>query len=448
VTWQHLVSALQAGRHWARWAFLPFFRWYAPRLDLYAQAVSRVDEFEADALAAAATDSMTAACALVRLDVTRLHLVEEVLPSVYRLSAERREPPHDIAQRVADALRRPPDGPRVERWVQQALAAETLDRDTHPSLFRRVERLTGHTDRAAVTMTTLGARAGEHGERAADVMFGRARLEKLRQRLSDSWQREILDSWNRWHASARLWRGSGVAAEGEPLDVAWARAWWSACCEPPSVAIPMLDRYVTRDPGNADAMVTLGKLLIERPEPADQERGVRLLEAAHESDTEVALDACAALEAWYSRHGPERAPDVIRIQTRSRQLEHDVWSSLAERSRLTVDDMLVAHQLPDATLSIIRRACGEESRIKRALIVRKHVRYLADQPCVVLVVEPDVPWYKPAFDTLAADVAADLHQRLMRANVLDLIVLGGEPGSRLLGHIRAIPGAEIYTRET
>ena len=41
---------MQLSRSWASFLFVPFFRWYLPRLTALLQQNSRADEFESDAI--------------------------------------------------------------------------------------------------------------------------------------------------------------------------------------------------------------------------------------------------------------------------------------------------------------------------------------------------------------------------------------------------------------
>jgi Zn-dependent protease with chaperone function len=444
VTWTQVATSLQAGRHWARGAFLPFFRWYAPRLELLHRHLSRVDEFEADAIAAKASGAPDAANALLRLHVMQRHLAEAVLPAILRRSSDLREPPHDVAERLAAGLREPPGSERVSEWARQELADETLERDTHPSVYRRIERLMASSDRERM-LTSFTSDFQSSSESAADTLLGKARLSKLRQRLGEAWQLEMLDSWNAWHAQARLWRDTGPSpTAGEDLEVAWARASWAAACESPSVAIGLLEDYLQRDGQRNEATVALGTLLLRGTSRTEREEGVRLLEAALQRDSLMALNACAALEGWYTREGEEVA--TRRVRARRRQLEQDALAGSAERVMLSPDDAMTAHPLHENTVAVIRRLCAAEPRVRWAHVVRKRVRYLADDPCVFLVVEPDVAWYKPAMGALHSEIATELWQRLARENISDISVIGCEIRGGLSQAVRVIPGSEVYRK--
>lgn len=443
-TWATLMGVLQGGRHWARWMMLPFFRWYAPRLELHARAVSQMDEFEADALAASSTDSRTAASALLRLHLAQRHLGEVTLPGIYRESVDRREPPHDFAERIAAAMHAAPAGEQLEEWARQTLADETLGRDTHPSIYRRIERLTGLSSRDAMVTLALDDVSTGVSDRASEQLLGKARLPRIRASLSERWQLDMVAAWRGWHAAAQLWRAPDATGDAVALDIAWARTSWAAACESPEIAIPALQEYLRRDPSRSEAELSLGRLLIERTDSLRQAEGVRVLERAHLRDTEFALEACTLLEAHYSRVGSD--VDRQRVQARARQVERELLSSLAERLSLSPDDSVTAHPLPPTTLALVRGVCESVDRVRRALVVRKHVRHLSEQECLFLVVEPEVEWYKPAMDGALTELRETVHERLLRANVTDLSVVAVEPRGGLLNKLRMLPGAEIFKR--
>jgi Zn-dependent protease with chaperone function len=446
VTWQNLAASLEAGRHWGRALFLPFFRWYAPRFALYAHAVARRDEHESDALAAECVGAAVTARALLRLHVQQQFLAESFLPTIYRLSADRAEPPDGMLERMAVALRAERGRRDDVRWTRRILGERTLDAHTHPCLADRVGRLgldlgTGELAVEAGVDLLHASRA----TRGADPLLGAGRVTKLRAQVGRDWQAETLDNWRRWNADALIWRtASDRPAEEQSMEVLWARARWATDCETAAVALPLVREVLRRDPTHLEATVYLGRLLADSDDTRQRAEGMRHLEDALHRDTALALLTCAALEAQYARLG-WRA-EVERVQTRGRELRGALLKGLRERRELRVTDRLVPYALPAPALDTLQRACAAQNDVTSAYLVRKRTRYLREQPCVMLAVECDVPWYKPSTGADAVEACKALLTRVALPEAADLLVLPVEPRSALRRRLRSIVGAELYRR--
>jgi len=444
VTWRALAASLEGGSHWGRPLFLPFFRWYAPRFELYAKAVSRRDEHESDAMAADCAGSAVAARALLRIHVYQRFLAEKVLPGVYRSSIDRPEPPPRVLEEIAAALRAGPAEADLRQWTRAQLAERTLGTHSHPSLAERVGRLTSE-DRMPESEALVRELLAPRGASGAEALLGAARLPKLRTQVGEEWQVATLPTWRRLHSDARLWRDAARQDGFEvELSALWAHARWATECEPRDVALSLVQEVLRRAPAHVEAKVTLGRLLSESSDSAEQAEGVATLEAAMRRDTGLALVACAALEAYYLRM--EWRGEVDRVQTRVRQLHGELLAGIRERHSLGADDHITAYNLPVTSLVPLRQACERRREVTRAFLVRKKTRFLREQPCVMLAVECGVPWYKPATGKDAGETAISLLERVVLPEAADLLVLPIEPRGALVRRLRGIRGAMFYER--
>lgn len=443
VTWRGLAASLEAGRHWARPLFLPFFRWYAPRFELYAQAVSRRDEHESDALAADCVGGAIAARALLRVHVYQRFLSERLLPAVYRQSLDRSEPPAGVLEELGAALRAGPSPEDLARWTHAQLSTRTLGSHSHPSIGERVARLTraGPASEASL-VNELSAPRSSSG---ADALLGSARVPKLRLQVEHDWQVATLDMWRRLHTDARVWRDAARQDGFEvEMPALWAHARWATECEPREVALPLVREVLKRVPAHVEAKITLGRLLSESDDSTEQGEGVATLETAMRRDTGLALVACAALEAYYERM--ELREDVARVQTRARQLNGELLARLGECRHLAANDPVEAYPLPAASLESLRQACARRQEVSRAFLVRKRTRFLREQPCVMLAVECGVPWYKPSTGRDAIEAARALLERIVLPETADLLVLPVEPRGALVRRLAGVRDALIYER--
>lgn len=444
VTWRALAISLEASGHWARPLFLPFFRWYAPRFELYAKAVSRRNEHESDAMAIHSAGGAAAARGLLRLHAYQRFLTDQLLPAIYRRSAERAEPPAHAFEELLAALRAGPAADDLRGWARTQLAARTLAGHSHPSLAQRLGRIIG-SDGGADGEALINELFTSRGPSGAEALLGATRLPKLRAQIEQDWQLATLATWRKLHSDARVWREAeqrdGFEIEFEAL---WAHARWAIQCEPREVALPLVREVLKRVPSHVEARVALGELLSKSDDSSDQVEGVATLEAVMRRDTGLALFACAALEAYYQRM--ERREEVDRVQTRERQLRGELLAGLADRRRLRAHDRITAYPLPASSLASLRHACMMQGDVTRAFLVRKYTRFLREQPCVMLAIECAVPWYKPSYGKDAVAAATALLSRVVLPETADLFVLPVEPRSALSRRLRGIRGALIYER--
>ena len=445
VAWTTLARTLEFSRSWTRPLFLPFFRWYAPRFECHAQALSRRTEYESDRLAAEAVGPELVARALLRVHVTGRFLSERIMPAIRRHSAVSAEPPARAFQLLGDALAEGPPRTDMERWIGIVLADRTFDAEAHPSLAERMATLgldlgTGQAATAAA-IAVLDNAAGPRGSIALLGDVGTARLRGL---LEQDWQLAIADQWRSWHADARVWQESpGGPAGAGSIEAMWARARWAADCEPRSVALPLMRDIVQRDPDHVEGSAYLGRLLAESELEHEREEGIVLLEQVLRRDTALVLLAGASLKAHYARLG--RRPDVDRILARERQVEQRMLRGLRERHELRTEDELEAYRLPVSMMQVLQRACASQPDILRAFLVRKETEFLRDQACVFLAVECEVPWYKPALGADAIATCEALVRRMSLPEFGDFAVLPVARGA-LKRRIQRVPGAEIYRR--
>lgn len=445
VAWASLARSLEFSRSVTRPLFLPFFRWYAPRFECHAQALSRRAEHESDRLAADAAGSRITARAMLRLHVAQRFHAEEVMPAIHRLSADSAEPPARAFELMGKALAEGPPRAELERWVGIVLADRSFDAETHPGLADRLATLgldlgTGR-DAVATAISILESNGGRGG---TEVLLGDTGTARIRGLVESDWQLAIADRWRAWHADARVWREAADASgAARSIEAVWARARWAADCEPRSVALPLMREIVERDPTRVEASVYLGRLLTESEDEHERAEGVALLEQALRRDTGLVLLAGASLKAHYGRLGSR--VDVDRIIARERQVEQRMLRGLRERHELRVEDTLEAYRLPAPMRQILERGCAAQPDITRAYLVRKETEFLRDQTCVFLAVECAVPWYKPALGADAIAACEALIRRVSLPEFGDLAVLPLQNGA-LKRRLQRVPDAELYRR--
>ena len=90
--WARLAQALQGRRSLGTFAFVPFFKWYAPYFSAVSFPLARANEYEADAASARLTSPSAAAAALTGVNVIGTFLQACYWPGLHRKADEVAQP--------------------------------------------------------------------------------------------------------------------------------------------------------------------------------------------------------------------------------------------------------------------------------------------------------------------------------------------------------------------
>ena len=155
-------------------------------------------------------------------------------------------------------------------------------------------------------------------------------------------------------------------------------------------ALPRFQAVLERDPRDAPANFAAGQILLARGE----DEGLRHLDAAIEADDEAVLPACElAITYLEERNRPEEAERYRHAgSSRAEQLH------LAEQERqgVTSGGEHVEHDLPVEAVEETRRQLARIADVKRALLVRRRMRYLDEEfPLYVIFVSPRRKAWRP-----------------------------------------------------
>lgn len=437
--WTGMLLSLEVLPSWGTMLLRPFARWYVPRLALYADALSRQDEHDADRVGAG-TGQRVMGRLLLRMAVWQRFLAETVMPDIRRPSAARDEPEPDALDRLLDAMRRGPSPDETRRLLVEVLAERTLDESSHPSPGDRMAAIgelppasDSEIDRWVAELCAPEPRAGE-------LLAGSG----LRRRIASTWEAAITPEWRTWVADARTWQAAGdLPPDQWPEPAVRARARWAVDCLAPDEAEPEVRALLARAPDDVEGTALLGALLLERP--GREREGQQALEVVLGTESVSGVEAALRLLAWYERLGlPDEAE---RVRRRRDTLQLRMARAAVERTRLRVDDELVAHGLAATTLEQVSKACARERRIGRAWVVRKRSRVFRDEPLVVIAVQGSLPRYR--MDDIVEVVQAAAQRLLQRIQLparAEVLVAPVPRRGAITRRLQAMPGALVYER--
>lgn len=444
-TWHRLMDALARENHRGRVVFERFFRWYVPYFEAYSAVMSRSGELRADRLAASVAGAATAASTLLRVEVRGRFLGEVYWPEVMRAANREEEVPAAAFTALAERVRGPVAPERASAWAREACRAATHPGSSHPSLADR--------------LAALGFPPGEDGahpvgapeaplERTAAEAFLPGLADVATDRLDREWRERTAAWWRERVDQLRALRARkaalDAAAAGGSLDEpgAWERARHAAQLalaaeEDADGALGLLRGWLQAHPGHHEAAFLLGRILLERGDPA----GVEPLEGAAAADPGFLLPACEALFEFHLARGDAEAAERVRERALARQ--EALAGVQRERSTLHRDDVLLPHGAPAALLATLAGLLAGERRVKEAYLARKQVAHFPEEPHYVLgvVLARESAWGDGGQRERA------LLQRL--ADGFDescLVVVLNDAPARLRRRFRKLAGARVHGR--
>lgn len=444
-TWHRLMEGLEREGHRGRVVFARFFRWYVPYFEAYSAVMSRAGELRADRLAAGVAGAAAAASALLRVEVRGRFLQEVFWRDVVRGANRGEEVPAATFTALGERIRGPLAPERAGAWAREACREATHPGSSHPSLADRLAALGFPPgDDAARLPSSPEAPL----ERTAAEAFLPAAAAAATGRLDREWRERTAAWWAQRVEQLRALRarraGLDAAAAAGALDgegalerVRVAAELALEAEEDADGALALLRGYLDSHPGHPEAAFLLGRILLERGDPA----GVEAVEGAIRGDDGYLLAGCRALFEFHLARGEAEAAE--RVRERAVVRHEELTAAQRERSTLLRDDVLLPHDAPPALLASLAGMLAVERRVKEAYLVRKQVAHFPEEPHYVLgvVLARESMWG----DQDHRDAA--LIQRLLAG--IDpscmVVVLNGSPAV-FRRRFRRVSGALVHAR--
>jgi Zn-dependent protease with chaperone function len=420
-----------------------FVDWFWPRFNAHAFVLSRVNEFQADAIAAWAAGPEPMAGALFRIDVYDRLLNERFWPDLWQRANREPLPPTGIFEEMRAALHA---GPSVEdgaRWREQAFRIVTSNADTHPCLTSRLR---------AIQRLPEGVAEGAFPPwppiiepNAAETLLGPA-LGAIRADVDARWRKDCEKVWAERHArAASLQHRLQSLSQAVPdpvadVDSLWDQARTVINLENDAAAEQLLRRILGIRPDHPGANFCLGRHLLEIGDDA----GEAHLERALEHDEDLVAQACGLLHTHFRRTG--RQDRVREIEARLDRHEAALAASQAERVTVTAADTLIPHGLAAEELESLLALLAAEPGIVAAYLGQKEMRHFRKQRLFVLCIEVQRAWHRLPDRDLEQATAKRLFGK---ARLPGRVLIFGRSGSfaPLAKKLRALPQTQIFTRQ-
>jgi Zn-dependent protease with chaperone function len=431
--WARLLSALQAHNHWGSALFTRFFNWYAPLFGAYSFVQARQQEYEADRMSVAAVGREATASALLRVNMQGEFLAETFWPAIFKRADADPAPPMSPFSILGPSLKLRDPTATPDRMLAKALAQRTGYGDTHPCLADRLKAIAVEPYVPTVIDSS-----------AAEALLG-ATMDSMRRELDERWRSSVKQWWDRRHqyaseSRARLAMLEQKVEASEPLSAEelWDRARFTEEFGSSDAALALYEQLLEHNPQHVGALWRRGQLLLARDDP----QGIDPLSAAARIDRKLEQPACAAVVGFHRRHGREL--EAKEYEKRYWELSEQGELVRRERAAVRSSDRLMPHGLEPALLAGLVDELRHIAGVRRALLVRKALKYQPERALFVLGVFSDAPWWRPVSRAAEKELVARISRECHPPGDVLIISLRLNAGFR--GLFGRVCGSEIFRR--
>lgn len=428
LTWARLAAQIAHAHVGA--PLRAFVNWFYPRFDAASLTVARSQEIQADRDSAEFAGSRNAADALIATHLQGRLLGERFWSEISRRNASISEPPKELFAETRAVLTGGVAPELATRWVRHALAEAADPDDTHPPLAERLRHL------------GEGERVPPPGPPASSTLLGGSEA-GLEQAMGQWWSQAASAAWQHRYQSLQTQRARLEELETRlqsgplPVDEAWEHADLVEDFRGETAAFPLFEAVLARAPDHARAHLSLGRILVQRDDPAAPSH----LERAMDLDRRAEGAASQLLAIYWGRQG--RPEELAAARRRSRAWEQDAAAARLERSKVEINDQLAPHGLDGAALARLCEALARFPEIREAWLARKVVLQFPEDPFFVLAVLAGSRW-KPRDESHVRKLAEAVLPRLgLPGTVMLVDQLTQKP---LTKHVRSVPGSRVYRR--
>ena len=430
LTWARLAAQIQHAHVGA--PLRAFVNWFYPRFDAASLTVARSQEIQADRDSAEFAGARNAADALIATHLQGRLLGERFWGEISRRNASVSEPPKELFAETRAVLTGGVAPELATRWVRHALAETADPDDTHPPLAERLRHL------------GEGERVPPPGAPASSTLLGGSEA-RLEQAMGQWWSEVASGAWQHRYQSLQTQRARLQELETRlqsgplPVDEAWELADLVEDFRGESAAFPLFEAVLARAPDDARAHLSLGRILVQRDDPAAPPH----LERAMELDRRAEGAASQLLAIYWGRQG--RPEELAAARRRSRAWEQDAAAAGLERSKVEINDQLAPHGLDGAVLARLRETLARFPEIREAWLARKVVLQFPDDPCFVLAVHAGSQW-KLRDEAAVRKLAETVLPELRLSATGTVILVDQLTQTSLADHVRGVPGSRVYRR--
>lgn len=428
LSWEQIMTAIFASGSSGSSALAPFLNWFWPRFNGHAFALSRLNEYRADATAANYAGKEVVRTSLQRVEQYG-RLIEEITwSSIFELANDTDTPPDTPYDQIKQAVESPIDPQLGDDWLAQSYARPTDYSDTHPALSDRLK----YVDALPQNIALLPP----NPESAAIELLGAGLERELLDQLNKDWRDSLIDLWKeRFEEVQEIRKELGNESEVNDADSAWKWAETMLNLKGAEDAIHWVEKTLAFDPDHIGGRYSKGCYLIDKNDPA----GVPLLEAVIEQEPMLGLEALGMLKMYYSNIGDTR--HFNDIDRRADEFENQMEKAQNERSAVSKSDTFFSHSMGSDKVGKVSVTLGEFDYIKTVHMAQKQVVHFPASPMYIVIVTLD----QSSADNSTTDFIAECLAPLMDGA---FFVLMKNDNKSVARKISELPNSLIFAKES
>ncbi len=426
--------------------FNRFFNWYAPFFAAYSFVLRRSNEYEADLCAVKLAGLHNNAEALLTVNLKSRFLNACFWPKIYKKVYEQVEPPATVYSQMAAALSTPLNPAQSTGWLAEAFTKKTDNSDTHPCLTDRLSHI-GYLDPSEINKISVPPALEKS---AAEEFLGNV-YPTLVEHFNNAWKQTQETPWRQRYAyiqdSLKQLENLEFQASIHQLTSAeiWNLARLTAEFKSHDLAIPLFQQLLAIDPNHSEGNYYLGCILLEK----NDGEAIAYLEKAMAVNPDMILEICKLIYQVLIEKGEIEKAKIY--ESRYTERYNLLLKAQEERSFVTINDEFEPHNLPEDVVSNFCEQLAKYSQIKEALLTRKKVTYLPENPYYILSLTLRRIWYKY---TISDEDELFLHKlvsELQFPELFHILIANDMRDQTRINHSiakkqRKIEGALIYTR--
>jgi len=371
ITWQKVMDTFDGSDGFGTGILRRFFDWYVPRFSAYSFALARDNEYEADAISAELTSTLTASQALVRVNVAAPYVEEHYWKHFFKKADTHPQPVDHPYQGMSSFLSENSQATRdIKECFAKEMKQETEYHDTHPALRDRLKALGEKSVPFKRTEVS-----------AAKVWLGK-NFEKILKDFDADWKKHNAEGWReRYDYAAKSMKTlqtlESRSTESLSDDELWDKARLTREFRPDKDPVPFFQEYQKRHPGDRDVSFVIGDILSEKN---DESCVAHFKEAAKEM--RLRFRACEEAYGFFKRAGRKQEAEEW-YKRAVKQMEIDQGAE-AEREGCSVKDSYKQPDISEAYKKQLLEMLSLNPKVTDAWLAQKRVRYYTDDPVYIV----------------------------------------------------------------
>lgn len=396
-SWRNMMFNLDQHNSWTTAPIRKFFNWYSPMFSAYSFALARLNEYEADKVAAQFSSNLAASSALIKMPVYSQFIQEKHWTKFNEKVITHPEPP-EMPYASLVRLMENTDIPQSEASsaIEFAKKATTNYHDTHPCLTERLASL-GCSDMAFVQTSVSAGR----------TYLGNV-VDEIAGEIDKAWAEFSIENWKQEHDIAQKEKQQlnelqrkdvEQLSQSELWDWCWMFEKFQESDSADAQNHAVLERYQiynTRFPNDIKGTFAVGRLLILDK----NEDGLTYLQQAMRKDELIEPAGHLAYEYLVDKGEPERANQWL---SKVFELEEIFQAASEERSKISHKDELHKPETDLALFKEVTDVIQQHKRVQNVWLAQKKVKHFTESPVLIFAVQAKRGFY----------ISDDLPQKLI-----------------------------------